>query len=147
MLRVGLPSDRIAENIVLEKSVKNNWRGQIFRVVFFQVFLTVSFGLCGLTVVSITTGKSAFIGGMVAVLPNYYLAKRMSVSYPEMPIVSLQRIYIGAFIKIVYTIALFALAIMFLDVEFIIMISSYFLVTLANWFGLKFLNLSENAEN
>jgi F0F1-type ATP synthase assembly protein I len=102
-------------------------------------------GLTGLAIGPFIFGKSAFIGGMIAVLPSYYLARKLAVSYPERPIASLQRIYLGAFIKIVYTLALFGLAIKFLDIQFIIMVSSYFIVTLTNWFGLRFLNLSENS--
>ena len=59
------------------------------------------------------------------------------------PVASLQRIYIGAFVKILYTIALFGLAIKYLDIQFVIMISSYFVVTMMNWFGLRLLDLSE----
>mgnify|MGYP001181081509 FL=1 len=115
----------------------------MFRIVFLQGVLTVLLGLVGFGAGSVVVGKSAFIGGVIAVLPSYYLASRMSVSYPEKPIASLQRIYIGAFIKILYTLVLFGLAIKYLDVQFVIMISSYFLVTLTNWFGLRLLDLSE----
>ena len=115
----------------------------MFRIVFLQGVLTVLLGLVGVGAGSVAVGKSAFIGGVIAVLPNYYLASRMSVSYPEKPIANLQRIYIGAFIKILYTLVLFGLAIKYLDIQFVIMISSYFLVTLTNWFGLRLLDLSE----
>ena len=115
----------------------------MFRIVFLQGVLTVLLGLVGFGAGSVVVGKSAFIGGVIAVLPNYYLASRMSVSYPEKPIANLQRIYIGAVIKILYTLVLFGLAIKYLDIQFVIMISSYFLVTLTNWFGLRLLDLSE----
>jgi len=115
----------------------------MFRIVFMQGLLTALLGIVGIGAGSVVVGKSAFIGGIIAVLPSYYLAARMSVSYPEKPIATLQRIYIGAFVKILYTLALFGLAIKYLDIHFMIMISSYFVVTLANWFGLRLLDLSE----
>ena len=52
----------------------------MFRIVFLQGVLTVLLGLVGVGAGSVAVGKSAFIGGVIAVLPNYYLASRMSVS-------------------------------------------------------------------
>jgi F0F1-type ATP synthase assembly protein I len=128
---------------VLVNPADYSWRRKIFRVVFLQGILTVLLGLVGIWAGSVVVGKSAFIGGVIAVLPSYYLASRMSVSYPEKPIASLKRIYLGAFIKILYTLVLFGLAIKYLDIQFVVMISSYFVVTLTNWFSLRFLDLSE----
>jgi F0F1-type ATP synthase assembly protein I len=128
---------------VLANPADNSWRKKMFRIVFMQGLLTALLGIVGIGAGSVVVGKSAFIGGIIAVLPSYYLAARMSVSYPEKPIATLQRIYIGAFVKILYTLALFGLAIKYLDIHFMIMISSYFVVTLANWFGLRLLDLSE----
>jgi F0F1-type ATP synthase assembly protein I len=128
---------------VLANPADHSWRRKMFRIVFLQGVLTVLLGLLGVWAGSVSVGESAFIGGVIAVLPSYYLASRMSVSYPEKPIASLQRIYIGAFIKILYTLVLFGLAIKYLDIQFVIMISSYFVVTLTNWYGLKLLDLSE----
>ena len=128
---------------MLANPADHSWRRKMFRIVFLQGVLTVLLGLVGVGAGSVAVGKSAFIGGIIAVLPSYYLAARMSVSYPEKPIANLQRIYVGAFIKILYTLALFGLAIKYLDIQFVIMISSYFVVTLTNWFGLRLLDLSE----
>jgi F0F1-type ATP synthase assembly protein I len=128
---------------VLANPADYSWRRKMFRIVFLQGVLTVLLSLVGIWVGSVAVGKSACIGGIIAVLPSYYLASRMSVSYPEKPVASLQRIYIGAFVKILYTIALFGLAIKYLDIQFVIMISSYFVVTMMNWFGLRLLDLSE----
>jgi F0F1-type ATP synthase assembly protein I len=128
---------------VLANPADYSWRRKMFRIVFLQGVLTVLLGLVGIGAGSVFIGKSAFIGGVIAVLPSYYLASRMSVSYPEKPIASLHRIYIGALVKILYTLALFGLVIKYLDIQFVIMISSYFIVTLTNWFGLRLLDLSE----
>lgn len=128
---------------MLATPADHSWRRKMFRIVFLQGVLTVLLGLVGVGAGSVAAGKSAFIGGVIAVLPSYYLAARMSVSYPEKPIANLQRIYIGAVIKILYTLVLFGLAIKYLDIQFLIMISSYFVVTLTNWFGLRLLDLSE----
>jgi ATP synthase protein I len=125
----------------------DRWQRKIMQLVFYQLVLALGLGAVSGILVSTMVGKSALVGGMVAVLPSYYLAKRMLSRSKELSAAdNLRSNYIGSVIKIVYTIALFLLVIISVEVNFLTLISAYFVVVLANWLGLVFMDLSESAK-
>lgn len=117
------------------------------QLVLYQLLLTLGVGLVMALLASVMAGKSALVGGLIAVLPSYYLATRMLSRREELSAAdSLRNNYVGSVIKIVYTVALFVLVIFSLEINFLILISTYFAVVLTNWFGLVFMDLSESAK-
>ena len=117
------------------------------QLVLYQLLLTLGLGLVMALFASAMAGKSALVGGLIAVLPSYYLATRMLSRREELSAAdSLRNNYVGSVIKIVYTVALFVLVIFSLEINFLILISTYFAVVLTNWFGLVFMDLSELAK-
>jgi ATP synthase protein I len=132
---------------VTKKIEADRWQRKIMQLVFYQFVLTLGLGAVGALFVSAMVGKSALVGGVIAVLPSYYLAKRMLSRRKELSAAdSLHNNYVGSVIKIVYTVALFLLVIISLEVNFLILISAYFVVVLTNWFGLVFMDFSESAK-
>lgn len=87
---------------------------------------------------------SALTGAFIGVAPNYYLAGRMLrrrrfATAEE----SLRAIYTGEFLKIAFTAALFVIAIMFLNVSFVVVVGVYVATVVVNWIALLFVNLGE----
>ncbi|MGR8919789.1 MAG: ATP synthase subunit I [Gammaproteobacteria bacterium] len=89
-------------------------------------------------------GYSALVGGLIGVLPNYYLAGRLSRRPAgATAIQSLRGIYVGEFIKILFTIALFVIAIRLLHVEFLTVVLTYLAMMVVNWLALLLADLGE----
>lgn len=87
---------------------------------------------------------AAVVGGVIGVVPNCYLAGRMlrrrrSATAEE----TLRAIYIGEFLKIAFTIALFVIAIKLLNVSFGIVLATYVATVAVNWVALLFVDLGE----
>ena len=100
----------------------------------------------GLAVVMGSSGAyAALVGGLVGVLPNYYLARRMARrqrgATPEQ---ALHQIYVGELIKIAFTAAMFVIAIKLLNVNFLIVVLTYIATVAVNWLAFLFADLGES---
>ncbi|MEQ8234182.1 MAG: ATP synthase subunit I [Gammaproteobacteria bacterium] len=88
---------------------------------------------------------AALVGGLVAVLPNYYLARRLARrqrgTTPEQ---ALHHIYVGELIKIAFTAAMFVIAIKLLNVDFLIVVLTYIATVAVNWVAFLFADLGES---
>lgn len=89
-------------------------------------------------------GYAALVGGLVGVVPNFYLALRMARSggnaVAEM---ALRTIYVGELIKIAFTVAMFVIAIVLLDANFLIVVLTYIATVAVNWFAFLLVDLGE----
>ena len=88
---------------------------------------------------------SALVGGLVGVIPNYYLARRLaqrqrSASAEQ----ALRAIYIGELIKIAFTAALFVIAIMLLRVNFLVAVLGYLATAAVHWIAFLRADVGEN---
>ena len=99
-------------------------------------------------ILSVWLGKnaaySAAVGAVIAIVPNFYLARRLLRRGPgATPSESLRGIYTGELLKIAFTIALFVIAIRLLDVVFLIVVASYLAMVAVNWLALLFIDVGE----
>lgn len=110
--------------------------GQIGVVVLIAAVLAVVMGSNG--------AYAALVGGLVGVLPNYYLARRLARrqrgTTPEQ---ALHQIYVGELIKIAFTAAMFVIAIKLLNVNFLIVVLTYIATVAVNWLAFLFVDLGE----
>jgi len=91
-----------------------------------------------------TAAVSALVGTVIAIVPNFYLARRLLRRGPgATPSESLRGIYTGELLKIAFTIALFVIAIRLLDVVFLIVVASYLAMVAVNWLALLFIDVGE----
>ena len=91
-----------------------------------------------------TAACSALVGAVIAIVPNFYLARRLLRRGPgATPSESLRGIYTGELLKIAFTIALFVIAIRLLDVVFLIVVASYLAMVAVNWLALLFIDVGE----
>ena len=101
------------------------------------------------TVLGVVTGSggayAALVGGLVGVLPNYFLARRLTRrARGATAEQALHQIYVGELIKIAFTAALFVIAIMLLNVNFPIVVLTYLATVAVNWLAVLFVDLSES---
>ena len=109
---------------------------QFLAAVALTVVLSVWFGK--------TVAWSAMVGAFIAIVPNFYLARRLLRREPgATPSESLRGIYTGELLKIAFTIALFVIAIRLLDVVFLIVVASYLAMVAVNWLALLFIDVGE----
>ena len=87
---------------------------------------------------------SALVGAIIAIVPNYYLASRLLRRRTgATPDEAWRGIYTGELLKIVFTIALFVMAIRLLDIVFLIVVAAYLAMVAVNACGLLFIDLGE----
>ncbi|MEQ8659814.1 MAG: ATP synthase subunit I [Gammaproteobacteria bacterium] len=110
--------------------------GQLGTVAVIAAVLAMAMGSGG--------AYAALVGGLVGVLPNYYLARRLARrqrgATPEQ---ALHHIYVGELIKIAFTAAMFVIAIKLLNVNFLIVVLTYVATVAVNWVAFLFADLGE----
>ena len=114
-------------------------------VVAAQLAAALLLALLLAVLLGLRSGYSALVGAAVGVVPTYYLAVRMfkfrsSASAEK----TLRGIYLGEGIKVVFTVALFVLAVLLLDVELPVVAAAYVLTVVVNWVMLLRADLGEH---
>lgn len=109
-----------------------------------QLVLALAMALLAGLVFGAGTAHSVLVGALIGVVPNYYFAGRLmrrqaSVTAEQ----SLRAIYVGEFIKIAFTSALFVIAIILLNINFLVVILTYLTMMIVNWLALLAVNLGE----
>jgi ATP synthase protein I len=103
--------------------------------------LIVSLAIAGLLLIfaGARSAYSALVGGMVGVIPGFYLAVRVFNLRPGTPAISvLQTFYLGETVKILLTVALMLMAILVLDVNLLVAFLVYLATVSVYWFALLF---------
>lgn len=89
-------------------------------------------------------GYSALVGTLIGTLPNYYLMVRIFRWEPtDTPESLLKRVYLGESIKLIFTTALFVIALVMMDVNFALVIVAYAATAAAHGIALRYVDLSE----
>lgn len=110
-------------------------RRAAFRIAASQFAITGAFAAgFGLTL-GLQAGMSALVGGAVNALANLYLAHRVFGGETS-PQAILRNLYIGEFVKIALTVALFVLALLALDLAFLPLFVTYAATLFAFWIAL-----------
>ena len=113
-----------------------------------QLVIAITLALVLLMACGTSAAYSALVGTVIAIAPNQYLAGRLRRRRPgASPSESLREIYAGELLKIVFTIALFVIAIRLLDVAFLIVVAGYAVMVGVNWCALLVLDLGEVPAN
>jgi ATP synthase protein I len=109
-----------------------------------QVGITIVSGAGLALLANPLLGYSALVGGLIGVLPNYYFAARlMRRRTSAVATQALRDVYLGEFVKIAFTAALFVIAIKLLDIDFIVVVSTYLVVAMVNWLAFVVASLAE----
>lgn len=111
--------------------------GQVAVALVLALLVSIFFGVRG--------GYSALVGAGIGILPTYYLALRMFKGPGTMSAEqALRAIYVGAGIKVVFTVALFVLAMRLTDVGIIALGTGYISTVLVNWLAMYKADLGES---
>ena len=99
--------------------------------------VTAGAALLALFLAGPRAGYSAMVGGAICVLSGVYLAARMYRARPgAAPAEVLGAFYVGEVVKIGLTAALFAVAILYLDVDLLVVILAYVAALAVYWAAL-----------
>ena len=80
---------------------------------------------------------SAAIGGLICVIPGAYVATRMfRERQHQSPLRVLWSFYLNEVVKIALTVIMFAVAILYLEVNILVMFLAYVATTTVYWFAL-----------
>ncbi|MDA0824200.1 MAG: ATP synthase subunit I [Proteobacteria bacterium] len=135
----------ISSRPVNSGALYNYSRGLALRVVAGQIVVGLALACC-LAFVSANLGYSALVGAGIGILPTYYLAVRMfrrsrRALSPEQ---ALRNIYLGEGLKVAFTIALFVLSILQLDVHLGAVAGAYMTTVVVNWVAIYAADLGES---
>ena len=115
----------------------------ITRIMVFQLTLILLIGLALLLFFDAKLAFAGLVGGLIWLLPNYHMASGLlNLQRGLEPEDRLRKIYLKSAFKIIYSLALFLIAIIFFRVNFSVVVTVY--LTLALVSGLAF-RYSENA--
>ena len=115
----------------------------ITRMMVFQLTLILLIGLALLLFFDAKLAFAGLVGGLIWLLPNYHMAcGLLNLQRGLEPEDRLRKIYLKSAFKIIYSLALFLIAIIFFRVNFSVVATVY--LTLALVSGLAF-RYSENA--
>jgi ATP synthase protein I len=110
-----------------------------------QIVVALAVALVLTLILGSRYGYSALVGAGIGILPNYYLVvrlfKRAATMSPEK---ALSGIYLGEGIKVVFTLALFVLAILTLDVDLPVVALTYLATVAVNWVAVLVADLGES---
>lgn len=109
-----------------------------------QLLATIAAGAVAALLGGSYAAYSALSGGLIGVIPSFYLAARMSGrrggAGAEQ---ALRRIYVGEMVKIAFTVALFIIAIVLLNADFLIVLLAYAATVAVNWVVVAIADIGE----
>ena len=115
----------------------------ITRMMVFQLTLILLIGLALLLFFDARLAFAGLVGGLIWLLPNYHMAcGLLNLQRGLEPEDRLRKIYLKSAFKIIYSLALFLIAIIFFRVNFSIVVTVYLTLALVSGFAFRY---SENA--
>ena len=121
-------------------------RGAMMKIIAGQLLATIALVVLAGGFLGWNVAYSVLVGAGISILPNYFFARRLARARKDAdPERSLREIYVGEFVKIAFTGALFVIAIKLLNIDFLFVVGSFFIVTLTNWVVLLKVDLSETS--
>ena len=111
----------------------------ITRMMVFQLTLILLIGLALLLFFDAKLAFAGLVGGLIWLLPNYHMAcGLLNLQRGLEPEDRLRKIYLKSAFKIVYSLALFLIAIIFFRVDFLVAVTVYLTLTLASGFAFRY---------
>ena len=115
----------------------------ITRMMVFQLTLILLIGLALLLFFDAKLAFAGLVGGLIWLLPNYHMAcGLLNLQRGLEPEDRLRKIYLKSAFKIIYSLALFLIAIIFFRVNFSVVVTVYLTLALVSGFAFRY---SENA--
>ena len=115
----------------------------ITRMMVFQLTLILLIGLALLLFFDAKLAFAGLVGGLIWLLPNYHMAcGLLNLQRGLEPEDRLRKIYLKSAFKIIYSLALFLIAIIFFRVNFSVVATVYLTLALVSGFAFRY---SENA--
>ena len=115
----------------------------ITRMMVFQLTLILLIGLALLLFFDAKLAFAGLVGGLIWLLPNYHMAcGLLNLQRGLEPEDRLRKIYLKSAFKIIYSLALFLIAIIFFRVNFLVVVTVYLTLALVSGFAFRY---SENA--
>ena len=115
----------------------------ITRIMVFQLTLILLIGLVLLLFFDAKLAFAGLVGGLIWLLPNYHMAcGLLNLQRGLEPEDRLRKIYLKSAFKIIYSLALFLIAIIFFRVNFLVVVTVYLTLALVSGFAFRY---SENA--
>ena len=115
----------------------------ITRMMVFQLTLILLIGLALLLFFDAKLAFAGLVGGLIWLLPNYHMAcGLLNLQRGLEPEDRLRKIYLKSAFKIIYSLALFLIAIIFFRVDFLVVVTVYLTLALVSGFAFRY---SENA--
>ena len=115
----------------------------ITRMMVFQLTLILLIGLALLLFFDARLAFAGLVGGLIWLLPNYHMAcGLLNLQRGLEPEDRLRKIYLKSAFKIIYSLALFLIAIIFFRVNFSVVVTVYLTLALVSGFAFRY---SENA--
>lgn len=113
------------------------FRRAAFRIVGGQVLMTVFLAAACLGWSTPEWAYSAVVGGLICVIPGAYLAARtFRGGRDRTPVRVLRSFYLDEVVKIALTAVMFAVAILYLEVQLLVMFLAYVAATMVYWLAL-----------
>ncbi len=113
------------------------FRRAAFRVVGGQLLMTAFLAAACLGWGTPEWAYSAAVGGLICVIPGAYLAARLfSGGRNGSPVSVLRSFYYNEAVKIALTAVMFVVAILYLELNLLVMILAYGAATMVYWFAL-----------
>ena len=111
----------------------------VLKMILVQLGLILLVGLVLFLLVDVRVACSGLVGGMIWLLPNYHMAQGlMNLRRGLNPEDRLRKIYLRSAFKIIYSVALFLIAIIFLKVDFLVTAAAYLLLALSSGFSFRY---------
>lgn len=129
-----------------QHSISGRARGAMMKIIAGQLLAAIALVVLAGGLLGWNVAYSVLVGAGISILPNYFFARRLTRARKDAdPERSLREIYVGEFVKIAFTGALFVIAIKLLNIDFLFVVGSFFIVTLTNWVALLKVDLSETS--
>ena len=111
----------------------------VLKILAIQLAITLVAASVAMILVSFKGAYSALIGGGINILATAYFAVKVFSAKPGSPAKQIARaFYWGEVVKLLLTSALFAIALLWLNVEFLPLFITYAVTMLAFWLALPF---------
>ena len=106
------------------------------RLFAYQAIITLLFAIIAMLGSGATAAMSALLGGLVCIVPNMYLARKLFQHKGARAAKQIVNgFYKGEAIKIMLSIALFALVFSFINIVPLVFFAAYMVVQLVFWFA------------
>lgn len=107
-----------------------------YRLIITQLAVSMLFSLICFCIFGIVGVVSALAGGLVNIVPNFYFARKVfSCRGAQASRKIVNNFYVGEAIKIILSIALFAVVFMFFTIKPVVFFAAYILTQMVIWFA------------